>query len=97
MLVIDDMQEINSGTVIYFGQEFPILDVNVIPSQYSDPSNLKFNWTAVAMTAFDLDLEIKFENPLEVSAQILPDYLEIIFRCPYMFVSKDQQSLADSH
>ena len=48
------------------------------------------------MTPYHLDIELVFENPLAVSSQVLPDQLEITFRCPYIFVSKNSKALSGS-
>ena len=48
------------------------------------------------MTQYSLQIQLEFENPIEISQTIKPDWLEIVFKCPYFFVSVDLQGLADA-
>ena len=47
------------------------------------------------MTEYSLQIQLEFKNPIEISQNIEPDWLEIVFKCPYFFVSTDKQALAE--
>ena len=49
------------------------------------------------MTEYSLQIQLEFENPIGISQNMEPDWLEIIFKCPYFFVSTDSQALGEKN
>jgi hypothetical protein len=68
MRVPDHASQIGNSTVIINGTYFPMLELVVIPGILSDMSLLKFNWTLNNFAPGMFQLQLNFENPLEVSS-----------------------------
>ena len=88
MLEIPDLEMINQGTVEVKGVVFPVVDIQVIASDDSDRSKLEFEWETTEMTQTSVTFLLRFKDAIYVSTNEEPDYLRVIFRDPYMFVSK---------
>ena len=95
MQVIEDLTKLENGWVEIEGESFPILEVMLMKSQQEGWSKVKLNWKAILMTEYSLQIQLEFENPIDISQNIEPDWLEIVFKCPYFFVSTDSQALAE--
>ena len=54
MQVISDLSMINNGTVVDLGRKVPVFDIEVIPADDQDPDVLKFDWSVVQMTEYEL-------------------------------------------
>ena len=50
MQVVPNLEMITEGTVEINGKEFPVVEINVIASAYSDPTKLEFEWVTAGMT-----------------------------------------------
>lgn len=84
---------INKGSVEINGKLLPVLSVEVIPSDYSDTENLRFDWQTTEMTKRSIRFELLFETAKYVSANEEPDRIRITFNDRYMFVSESDLAI----
>ena len=50
MLIVPDLAMITNGTVEIDDGRVPVFDIEIIPSDDSNPENLKFDWNVTSMT-----------------------------------------------
>ena len=67
MKPVNDTREIENGTIKINGTEFPVLEVQVVPTDTSNKAMLAFNWTVDSYTEDRLRLTIDFEHKAHVS------------------------------
>ena len=93
MRIIPDLRMITQGTVEVKGEQRPVFDVEVIPGRDSDPEKLSFEWNIVEMTLRTVELQLFFEEALQVSANFEPDILRLSFVDKYMFVGTNDMPI----
>ena len=72
------------------------LSIKVIPGLYSDLKQLAFTYNVTGYSQKTLELEIRFENPTQISKEISdPDILEITLNKPYFFARSLQELDSD--
>ena len=62
MNVPEHPEYIQNETVNINGTDHPILKIRVVPGKYSKVSQLKFNWTFISFTPYELQIQLDFEN-----------------------------------
>ena len=50
MLIVPDLAMITNGTVEIDDERVPVFDIEIIPSDDSNPEYLKFDWNVTSMT-----------------------------------------------
>ena len=94
MQVLPDLSMINSGTVLMNGQDYPVVQIDVIAGPYSDPQMLDFDWVTSYMDERSVRFQLKFKNAIHVSANSEPDTLRVVFRDRFMFVGVNDLAIA---
>lgn len=72
----------------------PVLEIEVIASAYSNPSQLQFEWNLSGMTERDITFQLIFKEAIYVSAQYEPDLISIKFRDPYLFLGTNDLAMS---
>ena len=67
MQVIEDLTKLENGRVEIESKSLPILEVVLMKSQQEDEQKVKLSWKAVLMTEYSLQIQLEFENPIEIS------------------------------
>ena len=89
MVVVPDLQMITNGTVAIDGITVPVFDVEVIPSNDTDPDNLSFDSNVTAMTNTEFQVQIYFDQAIKVSQNYQADRVRFNFVDRYLFVSEN--------
>ena len=96
MKIIPALKMIKEGKVKNKdGEIFPVLEIEVIASEWSDPLNLEFEWVTTTMTPRSVKFKLQFKKAMHVSAEEEPDYLRVIFRDPLMFIGQNNMAISD--
>lgn len=66
-----------------------MVDLSVIPGNYSDPNLLSFTWNCTKITNSYMDIEVTWSNVLEVSALELKESLKVNFIGKKYFMASD--------
>ena len=61
------------------GKDVPVLSVEVIRGEFSDPMKLELTWSAKEMQIRHLKLQLFFETAIFISAQEDPELLRVTF------------------
>ena len=94
MQIVPSIEMITKGTVKIGKQTYPILDIEVIPGDFSNKDFLKFEWKTTGMTKRAVTFQIVFQKAIHVSVNEEPDKLRVTFRDRYMFVSINDLAIA---
>ena len=65
------------------------MDAKVIIGEESDPNNIKYSWDVVSMEKRKLELQLNFEDPLYISTEEEPEYLEVKMLNTNQFISEE--------
>ena len=93
MQVLPRLEMIKEGFVEFNGKKYPVLDIDVVAGEYSEPSNLAFDWVTSDMTDRMIRFKITFKTAMFVSTSGESDTIKVTFRDPYLFVSTNDMPL----
>ena len=93
MQIPPSLDMISKGFIEINGRILPVLSVEVIPSEYSSPEYLRFEWIITEMTKRYIKLQLNFETAKFISANEEPDRIRITFNDRFMFISEDDLTI----
>ena len=76
---------INTATVWINETEHEIIEVSVIPGEYSNKNDLNFTWYVTDITEDKMEIKLDFENPSVVSFRQSREILSVKFWGQYYF------------
>jgi hypothetical protein len=62
MKVPDHPELLQNETIFLNETTYPNLGIKIVPGKFSDPNLLKFNWTYVAFSPSELQIQLNFEH-----------------------------------
>ena len=86
---------ITMGTTMIKGKRYPVVDIEVVPSQFSKPEDLFFDWVTSSMTERSIRFKLSFKTARFVSAKETPDILKVTFRDRYMFLGVNDLAISN--
>ena len=84
---------IKKGFIEVDDRVLPVLSVEVIPSEFSSPENMRFEWSVSEMTKRYIRLQLNFETAKFISANAEADRIRITFNDRFMFISEDDLAI----
>jgi len=95
--IVPNLTIITNGTVEVNGKISPVLELEILPGEDSDPANFNFTFKAVAQTSTKLTLQLVFDDARFVSADGDKETLLVYFRDPLIFVGVNGMSIEQEH
>jgi len=92
--VLPTLDMITEGFVMVKGKKYPVLQIDVIASLDSNPTNLEFKWVTSDMTKRSVNFKLQFSSAIYVSSQAEPDILKVTFHDPYIFVGVNDLAIS---
>ena len=71
--------------------------VEIDPALMQDPTKVALSWNVTYLGPSEMQLQLKFDNPLYISVEIEPDTLVINFDDEALFVSKQGIKIPEEH
>jgi hypothetical protein len=77
MKIPEHPEHIKNETILLNDTYYPIVDLAVVPGNFTDPHMTRFNWTFVNYTQQELLIQLDFEHLYYISSRILdPDSIQ---------------------
>ena len=95
MQIVPRLDMITMGTIMIKGKRYPVVDIEVVPSEFSNPEDLFFDWVTSSMTERSIRFKLSFKTARFVSAKETPDILKVTFRDRYMFLGVNDLAISN--
>ena len=94
MKVLPDLLMLKHGKFEIDGYMHSVFDVELIPGETSDMSNLQFDWSVTEMTQRYIQIQLLFKQARFVSMEAEPEFLKVTLRDNQLFISKRNKPVA---
>ena len=95
MQIVPRLDMITMGTIMIKGKRYPVVDIEVVSSEFSNPEDLFFDWVTSSMTERSIRFKLSFKTARFVSAKETPDILKVTFRDRYMFLGVNDLAISN--
>ena len=66
-----------------------VFEFRVITGAYSDFTKMNYKWRAVSYDTRSMDLQVDFENPVYISMEEEPEFIEVVINDGTIFMSEE--------